>query len=305
MCQCITSDYDSMLPLVAHCMSQPLCVIKIKKHDMTKRIERIKNYNQIILAIAGTIGVVFLLFAAFFALEELSRSFLDSRADSNNQGILAIEETNELNKDSLRKQIISFNRMQVIDSINQIFLIPVTQANLAAAERDNEILGLMNTKSIGRSYEKFYGNIYNNLVLHDRLKNESQLIFDERISIENFIVHENSRGKFIVIPGCNIDSNKDGYLNENDLQELFIYNVQNRSLNKILSEENYTTLRVYKPDKSNELIAHFGIDRNKNGVFNSSSEPMIFYRINLEKMAKEEFVSQEQIEQLQLLLEGK
>ena len=99
-------------------------------------MEKIKNYNQIILAIAGTIGVVFLFFAVFLALEEMSRSFFGSRVDRNNQGILAIEETDELNKDSLRKQIISFNRIQVIDSANQIFLIPVTQANLAAAEKD-------------------------------------------------------------------------------------------------------------------------------------------------------------------------
>ncbi len=272
---------------------------------MTKRIEKIKNYNQIILAIAGTIGVVFLFFAAIFALGELSRSFFESRVERNNQGILAIEQTDELNKDSLRKQIISFNKIQVIDSAKQIFLIPVTQANLASAEKDNEILGLMNTKSIGRSYEKFYGNIYNNLVLHDKLKDESQILFNERISIENFIVHENSGDKFIVIPGCNRDSNKDGYLNEDDLQELFIFDIQSRTLNKIRSEENYTTLRVYKPDKSNELIAHFGIDRSKNGVFDSSSEPMIFYRIDLEKMSKEEFVNQEQIEELQSLLEGK
>lgn len=258
----------------------PVICQQSQNKDMTKRIDKIKNYNQIILAIAGTIGVLFLFFAAFFALEELSRSFFDSKINRSNQGILAIEETNELNKDSLRKQIISFNRIQVVDSVNQIFLIPVTQANLAGAEKDNEILGLMNTKSISRSYEKFYRNIYNNLVLYDKLKNESQILFDERISIENFIVHENAGDKFIVIPGCNIDSNKDGYLNEDDLQELFIFNLQNR-------------------------IAHFGIDRNNNGVFSGSSEPMIFYRINLEKMNKEEFVNQDQIKQLQTLLEGK
>jgi len=269
---------------------------------MGKRIDRIKNFNQVILAIAGTIGVLLLICLAFLALDELSRTFFRS-SDSNNQGILAIEETDVLNRDSLRKQIISFNRIQVVDSINQIFLIPVTQANLAAAENDNG--QLMNTKSIGRSYGKFYSNIYNNLVLHDKIKNDSQIIFEERISIENFIIHESGQKKYIVIPGCNTDSNSDGYLNEDDLQELFIFDIQNRKLNRIESKENYTTLKVYQPNKSNDLIAQFGIDRNSNGIFNNKNEPMIFYRINLEKMVIEEFVSQKQIEELQSLLEGK
>jgi hypothetical protein len=271
---------------------------------MEHRIEKIKNYNQIILAIAGTIGVIFLFFAAFFALEEMSGDFFDSPND-NNRGILAIEETEALNRDSLRQQIISFNRIQVVDSIHQLFLLPVTQANLAAAERDHELIGLMNTKSIGRSYEKFYGNIYNNLVLHDKLKDESTIIFDERISIEDFIIHESGQNNYIVIPACIVDSNKDGYLNEKDLQELFIFDLQSRTLHKIESKENYTTLSVYQPNKSNDLIAHFGIDRNKDGLFESSSEPMIFYKINLDNMKIEAFVSQTQIEALQSLLEGK
>ena len=270
---------------------------------MGDRINRIKNYNQVILAIAGTIGVILLIIAGIFALEEVTRSVFSS-TNRSNQGILAIEETNELNKDSLRKQIISFNKIEVVDSINQIFVIPVTQANLAAAETSGELLGLMNTKSIGR-YEKFYGNIYNNLVLYDKLKGESEIIFNERISIEDFIIHEYKQNKFIVIPSCNKDSNKDGYLNEDDLQELFIFDLQNRKLNKIESRENYTTLRVFKADKSTELIAHFGIDRNNDGIFKRSTEPMIFYRINLENMKIEEFVTPDQIKKLQELLEGK
>lgn len=226
-------------------------------------------------------------------------------SNTNNQGILAVEETDALNKDSLRKQIISFNKIQVIDSIHQIYLLPVTQANLAQAEKDNKLLGLSNTKSIGRSYTRYYGNIYNNLVLHDKLNNETQIIFEERISIEDFIIHEDDNNKYIVIPGCNVDSNKDGYLNEDDLQELFIFDLQKRKLNKINSKENYTTLKVYKPKGSSDLIAQFGIDRNKNGVFNSKNEPMIFYSVNLDRMKIEEYINQEMMEELQSLLQGK
>ena len=270
---------------------------------MSNKVDKIKNYNQIILAIAGTLGVILLLLAAIFALDEIFDPF--SPASNYNQGILSKEETNEGNEDSLRKQIISFPRLQVVDSAKQVILMPVTQANLIAAERNNQSFGLMDSKKIGRSYVKSNRNVYNNLVLHDKLNNQSQIIFNERISIKDFIIHENEQNKYIVIPACNVDSNKDGYLNEDDLQELFIFDLQNRMLHKIKSKENYTTLKVYQPNKSTDLIAHFGIDRNNNGRYNRTREPMVFYRVNLETMMIEEYVDEAQIGELQALLEGK
>lgn len=248
--------------------------------------------------------MILLIIAAIIGLKEMTRSLFRT-PDRPNNGILATEKTNQLQKDSLRKQIISFNRIQVVDSINQLVLIPVTQANLAAAEKNQTP---KNTKSIGRynsGYKQFHGNIYNNLVLHDETSNKSEILFDTRVSINDFLVHENEDKKYIVIPACNIDSNKDGYLNEKDLQELFIYDLQKRSLHKIAAQENYTTLRVYQPHQSTDLVAHFGIDRNQNGKFSASDEPMIFYRVNLTNMSIEEYLNQDQIDKLQGLLEGK
>ena len=207
----------------------------------------------------------------------MSIPFLRNNNDANN-GILAIEETNQLLQDSLRKQIISFNNIQIVDSISQTYLIPVTQANLVDAESTNDMLGLLNTTSIGKSYKKYHGNIYNNLIVYNSENGESKSIFDSRISIENFFIHESEDNKYIVIPACSIDTNKDKFLNDNDLQELFIYNLQNDTLSKIKAKENYTTLRAYQPYKSNDLIVHFGIDRNNNGVFERSKEPMIYYK---------------------------
>jgi len=268
------------------------------------KIDKIKNYNQIILAIVGTIGVVFIFFAALFTLVEMSDTFFRNDDNSNN-GILAIEETDKLLQDSLRKQIITFNRIQIIDSISQTYLLPVTQANLVDAESTNELLGLMNKVSSSLSYEDFNYNIYNNLILYSSLTGRSKAIFDTRKSLGNFIVHESNNEKYIVIPACSFDSNKNGFLDDGDLQELFIYALENDNLHRLKLQENYTTLSVFQPNKSNDLIVHFGIDRNKNGKFERSKEPMIFYKVNLVDMSLEEFVSEADIIKMQELLEGK
>lgn len=263
-------------------------------------INKIKNYNQIILAIAGTLGLILLSLLIFLVLGEMSRSLFIPK-DSNN-GILAVEKTNNLLKDSLRKQIISFNRIQIIDSLNQTYLLPVTQANLADAESTDQLLGLLNTRSV--RYKEFSGNIYNNLIIHNSKNGVSKLLFDTRVSIENFRIHESQNKKYIIIPACSTDSNKDEYLNDKDLQELFIYSMENDKLSKIEAKENYTTLKAYQPSESENLIVHFGIDRNKNGIFEGTKEPMVFYKVNLNNMQIEEFVSEKEINKLQKLLEG-
>ena len=133
----------------------------------------------------------------------------------------------------------------------------------------------------------------------------SDIIFKDRISIADFCIHETEDKKYVVIPGCSADSNKDGLLNELDLQELFVFDLVTKKLQKIESAENYTTLRTYKPEKTNDLIVHFGIDRNNNGKFEKETEPMIFYKVDLQKMSLKEFVNTDQISTLQGLLEGK
>lgn len=264
--------------------------------------QKLNKYNQVLLAIAGTIGIILLFIMAVFAIHEIYDDFFRSY-DYSDDGILAIEETDQLRKDSLRKQIISFNKIQVIDSLSQTYVLPVTQANLAEAESTDKVLGLISSKS--SSYEKRYQpNIYNNLMLFNSSTDSSKIIFENRISIEDYIVHESGEQKYIVIAGCSIDSNKDKLLNSKDLQELFIYDLQNESLHKIAAQENYTTLNTYQPNQSNDLIVHFGIDRNDNGRFENQKEPMIFYKVNLETMSLTEFVYQSQIHQLQKLLEG-
>jgi len=107
------------------------------------------------------------------------------------------------------------------------------------------------------------------------------------------------------IIGCSTDSNKDKYLNSHDLQELFIYDFQEAKTTKIIAKENYTTINIYQPNSTGDLIVHFGIDRNKDGRFDMVNEPMIFYKVMLEDMTLKEFVSKEQIIKIQNLLDGK
>ena len=268
---------------------------------MKNKMQRIKNYNQIMLAIAGTVGVIILIFSAIMLLMQLTRSWsYDNNRD--NSGVIATEETNELKKDSIRKQIISFNSIEVIDSVSQLFLLPVGQANLANKEKfDTQLFNAKN--SIGDySYRNYY---YNNLVIFDAISSESKIIFEERLSIERYFIHEINNEKYIVIEGAKTDTNKDGILNSNDFQDIFIYDMQKKQLSEIKTQDNFTTLSVIRPQRSNQLVAQFGIDRNNNFNFEGKTEPKAYYKIDLNSMTLQEFINADQVTALQKLLEGR
>ncbi len=264
-------------------------------------MSKIKSYNQVILAIIGTIAILFMVgMGIFLVIEFIGYSYDDAE---ESQGILAIDETNQLLEDSIRKQIISFNQIEIIDSTSQTYLLPVTQADLAEGENYSGLLN-MYTGSIGKG-NKYYSRVYNNLVLHNSIQKKSTIIFNQRISIEQFFIFPQGKKKFIIITGCSKDSNKDGFLNSDDLQELFVYDYQTSTLHKIESEDRVTTIRVFKPHKSIHLIGQFGIDRNKNGIFEGAIEPRVYYKVDLINKKLVKLINNEQINQLQKLLEGR
>lgn len=261
--------------------------------------EKIRNYNQFLLAMAGTAMLLFIVIGGIFIVyEEIIPSF----QDDYNIGILSTEETNQLNKDSLRKQIISFNEMNTIDSTQQLYLIPVSQADLLEYERSNNLLGLVNIYD-EREFRNTNG-IHNNLVICDLINEESKIIFETRVSISNYFIHKLKGKKYLIIRASGTDTNKDKYLNYDDLQELYVYDIQLAKLSKIESKENFTTIKVYHPEKSNELIGKFGLDKDKNGEFNSGREPSIFYKIDVNKHKLINLIEDDQIERLQKQLEG-
>ena len=147
--------------------------------------KKIKNFNQLLLAIGATLVLLFFIGAGIFiVIEEFSRG---RGGNDYPDGIIATEKTKELLSDSLRKQIISFNEIELIDSAQKKYILPVRQAEIVDGESIDELLGLTNMHlSRGSRYEKYRYNknrIYNNLVLYESLQNESQILFNKRISL--------------------------------------------------------------------------------------------------------------------------
>jgi len=261
---------------------------------MTNKMEKIKNFNQILLSIAGVIGIAFIIaVCTLLIIDFWPRHHTE-------EGMIAEEEVEVLNEKGLRKEIISFDDFQVVDSAEQIFVLPVTQASLDNPERSDKSLGLINEFS-GRGY--YDELVYNNIAIHYGKIDSTIIAFRNRLSIGNYIISKNK--KLLFVSGCTQDSNDDKFLNSKDLQNLYVYNIQTRKTQEIETPPNHTLIYIYEPNKTNMILCQFGIDRNENGKFEESIEPTVFMKLDQEKLTLMPFVDENNILVLQNILEGK
>lgn len=271
-------------------------------------IEKIKNYNQKLLAIFGTILILFSIVAfVFFIIISISE-FLSFNNDDVETGILSDEKIEELQKENKRKQIISFENAQLVDTLNLVYYIPVSHKTLNKPEEiDEEILGLLDAKISKSNYDKrysrqFYGS-FNNLIIYDYKLKSIKKLFKDRINFKVINTEYFEDDILILFKAATEDSFKDGVINLKDYSSLYIYSIKEKKLRKI--QKNEMTISNYKfVENSKNLIITFGVDHNKNGNFDEYKEPSILenYDFNSDKLSK--IIDTNVILELQNTLEG-
>jgi hypothetical protein len=239
-------------------------------------IEKIKNYNQKMLAafstmivIAAGIGLIALI---IFVISEL----IPNKRPTTNT-LLADEKVDELKKDSLRQQIISYDSPRLVDTLNLIYLLPVNVKTLEKPEEmDKEVLGLLDMDyemSSGRKFSgrRFYG-AFNNLIVYDYKHGNSSKISDSRFIGTDLSFEYFDDEIIVVFTGAEKDTDKDKSITLLDFKSLFVYSLKTRKLKK-LSIENATVNEFKYVENKKDILITFGYDRNKNNKFDSDIEP--------------------------------
>ena len=271
-------------------------------------MEKIKKYNQVILAIGGTVALLFLIGASLFALvESLSYYSWDDDDAYDATTIVAEEVTDSLvANEYLRTQIITLRNFKLLDSAAALYVLPVGQKNLGEAEDiDESLLGLVNVYGRRKSYSRSSGGVsYNNLVVFDAHLTTPQMLFQDKVSIHAYDYFENENGKYLFIQLADSDTNKDGFLDHYDIQKLVVYNLEAAAFLDITKQENASFLGPARGAARTELIFQYGADRNRNGEFERRYEPTSYYRLDLQTGKLELLLSVDMLEGLQDILEG-
>lgn len=260
------------------------------------------KYNQILLSILGTLLVLALLFGIGGMIYEWN----NSRQWNQRQevGIASDENVATLAKDSLRRQIISFQSVQLIDTSQQLYLIPVGTTNLPGAEHieDGDLLGLTNSFSVNVGHY-YTGENFNNLLLYEGKTGESVALFEERVNISELRVLKHLEEVIVVLFVNRVDSNRDGFLTRSDMTQLVYYKVNTRQRVDIpLDGRDFRRIERMYP--TNQYIIYFGVDKNQDGLYEYKSESQLLYRIDFVKDQLEPLILGDKLKVLQGLLEG-
>ena len=268
-------------------------------------MSKLNRYNQVLLAIIGTVTLIFLVVGGILIIVSLYQD-LSWGNEYEELSLMSNEKVEELVKDSLRKELISFSRIVLIDSINEKYLLPVDQAHLIDGEfvNDDELLGLTNTFINGKETYYSRDNNYNNLLIWDRKNSEISALFEYRVSINDFQILSSNERLFVLIIVTKDDTNKDGFLDYKDLEQAFIYLSNTDNLIEIPST-NRDFLDFTKTYPDEEIILLYGIDENEDGVYQRNKEPSFFYELDLLNGKTELLVDKGMLLELQRKLDGR
>jgi len=268
---------------------------------------KLETYNKRLLAILGSVAVIFLLIALFsflvYAINDMRRNNYPEET-----GILSDEKIEELQRKQKRQQVISYNNPKLVDTVNSIYMIPVSYKNL---EEEEDISGLLNARASSReSFEKqderystnFYGR-FNNLLLYDAQSQTTNKLFEKRINFNNIRTEYFDDDILILIQASNSDTYKDGVINLQDLSSLYIYSFALKKLMTI----SQSGMDLYKYDflyNTKDLIIQFGIDKNQDGRYTEYNEPTYIKKYTFETGELHDLVDDRLRTELQKTLEG-
>ncbi len=269
-------------------------------------INKIRDFNQKILAVFGILAIILITVTIIWIITEYVQNF--SGNDYVNPEIVSNEKAQENLDNNIRTHQVSFEEIQLADTINNIYLIPVSQSALQLEEFISKkdkvsqgILGLMDT--FGRYPGFYYGHqSYNNILIFDATNKTIQKLFDQRISINRISLEQINGKSYALIAATNKDTNKDNLLNKEDSKTLYILDLKQSELNMINSENtdfvDYTVIQA-----NEQLIIKYGLDKDKNGIY-TWDEPMIMKSYFIKSHKLENFISPELVNDLQNTLDG-
>ncbi|MDR1542972.1 MAG: hypothetical protein LBS50_00895 [Prevotellaceae bacterium] len=276
------------------------------------KIEKIKNFNQIILAIASIIGIIFLIFALVVLISE--SGIFNRPYYHNSNSLISEEKTEKFNQENLRKQIVSYQSPLLIDTLNAVYIIPVSVTTLKKAERteiyevaaasENENLDLFSSHSKGYSHKQnFYGQ-YANLIVFQSVIDKTNLLFNERIMLNELQAYYFKDDILLVFYLNEKDTNKDGLVNSEDDNNLCIYSFKTEKMRKIT--DNANSIKNYQfIENSKNLLVEFALNQYKEVKFDSYSKPTKIMKYEFETEKLSEIVPDEIQAQMQKLVEGK
>jgi hypothetical protein len=272
-------------------------------------IEKIKNYNQKMLAALSTILVVMAAIGLISLIVVLIGEIIPHGRNFSNT-ILSEKKVEKLKQDSLRMQIVSYSSPELVDTANLIYIISANVRTLDNPESYNADTELLDMYDSGDSFsmrkspsKRIYGTFIN-LLEYDYKNNSTKKICNERI-VGTDLSFENFKDEIIIVfKASSQDTDGDGIISPEDFNSLFIYSLKDKQLHKI-EFENSTVESFEYIENTKDLLITFGFDRNNNKRFEKNLEPTIIMKYDYKNSTLVKIVDKVLESEIQNILDNK
>ncbi|MEM8969897.1 MAG: hypothetical protein AAGE93_26005 [Bacteroidota bacterium] len=239
-------------------------------------------------------GVIVFGYALYNIIKELWRY-----ESYDNNTLLPDDKASELAKQGLRKQLVSLEGIQWLDTARSYYFIPVTQLSLEESE-------IVAEKQYLRSIESYAGNIggnFNNILVYHYPSGSLKPIFDRRINIFQYQTIAYDSTAVLLLTGWTKDTNQDGKLSYDDNAQLFYYSLANEELHEVdLLGFQYMSHEFLSPEK--ELIITVREDTNNDGEFSDERDRAILLKHSFVENTTISIVDKSLLDQLQTIIDG-
>ena len=224
-------------------------------------IEKIKNYNQKMLAVIVTTAVAFAIIGLFaFIVFLFTEVFNFSRSSTtyNQEGLQVEEVKQKTSEENLYNLQVSYNFPDLVDTISQLYIISVSHQT--TYELQNNLIKRGKYSSSIRSsdsYDYYSQSTYINLLAYDSKNAKLEKLFTQKILIGQYNNYYYPDDVLLVFEAVTKDSNKDGQLSLDDETSLYFYSMRNKSM-KQAKLEGQTVLQYAFIPKTKNAIIHFG-----------------------------------------------
>jgi hypothetical protein len=276
-------------------------------------IEKIKNYNQKMLALVSTLGAILLLIFIIMMIKEL-HLFGGHHYYNNPSGLIADDKVENLNQENQRKQIISYESPWLIDTLKSVYIVPVSITTLMKPEEippiSDGVMSLLDTyPSFSKSKEGYYNKryfegSYANLILYYPLENKTLSLFNERILIGSVQAYYFKEDILLVFYSAEKDTDKDGIIDLNDARNLCIYSL-NKGILKKISDGDNSVEKYQFIENTKDLLVEFSLNQYKEKQFTGYRTPCKIMKYSYETQELVDIIPQKIQENMQKLVEGK
>jgi hypothetical protein len=204
-------------------------------------IEKIKNYNQKMLAVIVTAAVAFAVIGLFsfifFLFTEVFRVFdRPSVSYQEEEGLLVDDSYYSEPEPDKPELFVSYLFPHLVDTVKQIFVIPVTQQTKDEIVDDYSRKLDFSSSGAYNEYDYSYNSAFINLLIYNAVTNQKEKLFRQKIVIGEYHPVYFTDDILLVFEAADRDTDSSGVLNLSDNKSLFIYSINSGILKQAKME---------------------------------------------------------------------